>query len=468
MYRSHIALILFWILLVIGKPFYANVSFLLINEINIHGANKTKPAVILNELNFKLHDTLYLDDLGHIFEDNEKRLLSTGLFSKADLNIHRWNDASGEGEIIITVVESWHVFVSPVIELADRNFNVWAKEFNYNLQRLNYGLNARHLSLSGRRDKLKVKFQTGYQKKGEFWYDLPGIKNGLGLSFSFFYAENKEINAYLYQNRPVFYTLENESTLLRQWKSYVDLYWRKTPIENYKLRFEYIQAVANNWVIHDINPNYLFVGNPRLNLIRLQLQYTRNHLVYPLYPENGYYLNLQISGDKSIGKSQYFNAYFIYEMDIYKKIFPRLIFGSRIKIKLNATPQKIPYYLNQAIGYQANTLSGYAFYAIDGSDFGYIKNILKFNLVNTNYSLANWLPRGLRRQNVQVFFKGLLDIGFVREKYYKINNPLANRVLIGTGPGIDILFNHQYITSVDFQINHLGEKGIYWYAGFSF
>jgi len=137
-------------------------------------------------------------------------------------------------------------------------------------------------------------------------------------------------------------------------------------------------------------------------------------------------------------------------------------------MKLNITPQKIPYFLNQAIGYQSNILSGYALYAIDGADFGSITNILKYNLLNVNYSLAGWIPNRLRRQNAQVFVKAVLDLGYVRENYYQETNHLANAILVGTGPGLDFLFNHQFITSVDFQINHLGEKGIYWFAGFSF
>jgi hypothetical protein len=468
MYRLRQVFILISMLLIYFRPGYANTSYLVVEAINIQGAKKTKPSVILNELNFKLNDTLDLALVGPIFEDNEKRLLSTGLFSKVDLNIPRWDNLSGKSEITITVSESWHFFITPVLELADRNFNVWAKEFNYDIQRLNYGLTTRHLSLSGRRDKLKGKFQTGYQNKGEIWYDLPGFKNGWGLSFSFFYAENKEVNAYLYQNKPAFVRLKNEPVLLRQWKSFADIYWRKDPHETYKCRLEYINARANNWIVNEINPDYFFTGSNRLNLLRLQFQYSRNHLIYPFYPENGYYTNVLISGEQSIAKSPFFNAFVLYELDMYKKVKTRFILGSRVKIKLNVTPQKIPYFLNQAIGYQSNILSGYALYAIDGSDFGYIKSMFKYNLANLDYTLADWIPPGLRKQNVQIFIKGVLDIGYVREKYFTKTNHLANTILAGTGPGIDFLFNHQYIASFDFQINHLGEKGIYWFAGFPF
>jgi len=302
MYRLYIITILPWILLVVCHPLYADIRYLLIDEITIHGAYKTKHSVILNELDFKVYDTLNLDVLGRVFENNEKRLLSTGLFSKADLNIHRWDDTSGAGAIIITVSESWHFFIAPVIELADRNFNVWAKEFNYDLHRLNYGFTARHLSLSGRRDKLKGKFQTGYQNRGELWYDLPGLKNGWGLSFSFFYTANKEINGYLYQNKPVFFKLENEPVLLRQWKSFADIYWRKNPHETYRLRAEYVSAHIHNRVVEEINPDYFFTGETALNLLRFNFQYTLNKLIYPLYPENGYFTSLQVSGQQIPGK----------------------------------------------------------------------------------------------------------------------------------------------------------------------
>ena len=138
-----------------------------IDSIYILGNNRTKRKVIVRELTFYQNYILSEDDdLKETEKYNEKRLLSLGLFNEVSVS---FKPSVGDNHVnaLIIVNENWYIYPSPIFELADRNFNLWWYELNRDLKRVNYGLRAEHINLSGNRDKLSLTFQVGYTRKLE-------------------------------------------------------------------------------------------------------------------------------------------------------------------------------------------------------------------------------------------------------------------------------------------------------------
>src|SRR5690606_4078534 len=136
---------------------------------------------------------------------NERRLKSIGLFNDVNVNIKNWNMDYSHCDIEISVIENWFIYPYLIFELADRNFNVWRKEFNYSLRRVNYGIAGNHINLSGNKDKLKLKIQGGYIRKLEIFYEYPYLWKNWGLTGNVLYAENREIPYISKENKPVFF-----------------------------------------------------------------------------------------------------------------------------------------------------------------------------------------------------------------------------------------------------------------------
>ena len=98
-------------------------------------------------------------------------------------------------EVQIDVKERWYLFPIPYFKPIDRNLSEWAKQ-DYGLSRVNYGAKLSYYNFSGRNDKLKAWFITGYTRRIEFLYEQPyadkTLKHGYGLNIS--YSTAKEIN----------------------------------------------------------------------------------------------------------------------------------------------------------------------------------------------------------------------------------------------------------------------------------
>jgi len=141
-------------------------------EINIKGNKRTKTKIIQREITFEIGDRLPEDALQAILDRSQQNIQNTGLFVKTTVDTQI---TDGKLTVTFTVSETWYLYPTPIFDLADRNFNVWWKEQERALDRVNFGIRLVHFNLTGHRDKLKFKFQDGYTKKYEVDYIFPGI-----------------------------------------------------------------------------------------------------------------------------------------------------------------------------------------------------------------------------------------------------------------------------------------------------
>src|SRR5688572_25022147 len=165
-------------------------------SIEIYGLKRTKEKIVLREMTFTQGDTLPQTELGDIIERNRNNLLNLGIFNEVEINISEWDTEKNEIEIVVEVSESWYIYAVPIVEIADRNFNVWWTTYNHDLDRLNLGARLDYLNFSGHNDKFKAKWQTGYTPKQEIEYRFPYFnkKQSLGLTAGLLHSINKEIS----------------------------------------------------------------------------------------------------------------------------------------------------------------------------------------------------------------------------------------------------------------------------------
>jgi outer membrane protein assembly factor BamA len=164
-----------------------------VNHITISGLKRTKESIVYRELTFALGDTLPQSELGTIMERNTNNLLNLGIFNEAVVNVKEWNTDNNTIDISIDVKESWYIYAVPIVELADRNFNVWWNTYDHKLDRLNLGGRLEFLNFTGRNDKLKAKIQLGYTPKQEIEYRFPYLnkRQSLGIGVGFLHSINK-------------------------------------------------------------------------------------------------------------------------------------------------------------------------------------------------------------------------------------------------------------------------------------
>ena len=129
-----------------------------VNSIEIEGNKITKRATVLRELSFEIGDSLTREEFNEKLKQSELNIGSQWLFNFVDI-VPNYNE--NNIDIAIEVVERWYVWPYPILEISERNFNVfWDSLQNSNFtdfSRLNYGVFLNWYNFRGRNELLKMK-----------------------------------------------------------------------------------------------------------------------------------------------------------------------------------------------------------------------------------------------------------------------------------------------------------------------
>ncbi|MEM9548341.1 MAG: BamA/TamA family outer membrane protein [Bacteroidota bacterium] len=444
-------------------------EYFIIENVILEGNKQTKDIVIFNELDLFPGDTIYLNQFPNHKLLNEKRLLSTALFTGVEINIKNWNVEKKEGDIHIVMQENWYVYPSLIFELADRNFNVWWSEMNRDFSRVNYGLGIDHINLTGRKDKLRLKVQHGYTRKYEIKYDYPYLSRAWGAFGEIFYANQKEIGYRTVENKIIFEQLEDERVMLQRFRTGFALKHRPDVFNFHEFKLEYHHNQIDEFVAQELNPDYFLNGATDLRFFTLKYDYLYDRRIFNLYPEGGYLFLLNVRKEGLGIFNEFNNLSVAAAFEKYYKMGSNWYWGGRIKAKSNLIRNQIAYANNTGLGYGNDVVRGYELYVVDGTDYLLAKSSLRFKIFETNKNWGKYmlLPQ-FKRMNMRVFLRANLDFGYVNEPTYKESNTLNNRVLIGYGPAFDMLLYHTYILSLEYSFNHLGESGLFIQSTFNF
>jgi hypothetical protein len=433
-----------------------------VRSITLYGLKQTRESTVYRELTFAEGDSLIQTELGSIIERNRNNLLNLGLFNEVEVNISNWDTEKDEVDVIIEFRESWYIYAVPIVEIADRNFNVWWSTYNHALDRLNLGARLDYLNVTGRNDKLKAKVQFGYTPKQELEYRFPYInkKQTLGFTAGVLHSANKEISFASFDNQERFVKNE-EKKLQDRIRAQAKVQYRPTHFLRQELTFTFERLSIDPLVLEE-NPIYFRKGNTSHTTLRLKYIYEYDDRDLRIYPTKG--VKAVFEADKNGWGTQDDENMFTSLVSMEwnhatgAKWLHRLSGIGQYSLS-RAHPSYVYY---KAMGYEQKFVRGYELYVIDGLDYLITKYQLSYRLLQKDIQWGKLIPVDqFRKMPLDVYLSLHLESGRVHDPFTAEQNPLANEWLFGQGLGLNILMYHNFLFQLNVNRNHLGEVGFF-------
>lgn len=436
-----------------------------IKKITIEGNKITKHETIVRELTFQEGDTLPLSKLN--LEANRLRIFGLSLFRFVNFELKNL-DTIGNKHLHIKVAELFRIFPIPIFEVADRNYNVWWKEYKADLNRTNIGLWTTFRNLTGRNDYLRLTLQRGFTNKYSLSYTLPALNKARtwGLFVDIVTTTNKEIWYNTENNKIKIFRDEND-IMLKRIGGTVALTYRPYVFGSHQFlaNYSYYQ-IADTVAI--LNKAFLGENNNIQRFLTLSYTFTHDTRDFRGYPRRGHHFWVSFAKNgwsEAEFQSLPLNVYAAQYIPISSQLTLELIGRYRTNLQ---TPQYVPYNNRRALGYNDDYLRGYEYYVVDGETFGYLKTTLRQKLFQTRIDFGKLMPiKRLRFLPVAMNLITHFDTGFANDNTNFAKNPLNNRALWSAGLGVDIIYYNDVVVMLHASRNDLKELGFFFHFQFS-
>ena len=460
---KHLLGLLLFVTFYSGVDLYAQADYVIIDEVILDGNKRTKDGIILRELDLFAGDTLYYADTSQWRLENEKRILSTGLFTNVavDLGAHQEDNRR---DVVIDIQENWYIYPNFIFDLADRNFSVWWNEQNRSLDRVNYGFRLNHINLTGNRDNLRLTTQFGFTKKFELDYSYPYLdkQQKLGIATNVTFTENREIGFETIGNKTVFHREGDERILLRRFRSSIALNYRQDLFQYHSFKVEYHRNGIDDFVATELNQDYFLNGEDAIRFFTLDYDYSIDKRIFSFYPEGGFLFGVNTKKEGLGIFGEYDNLFVELRGEYYTQPVKNLIFANQLKLKTNINRRQVAFANNTGLGYNGNVVSGYELYVVDGTDFLLNKSSIRWKAIDNIVNLNKLMPlQQFKLMDFKLYLTFNFDVGYVNEPTYVESNFLNNQWLVGFGPGIDMLLFNTHLFSFEYSFNELGESGLF-------
>jgi len=459
-------------LLLLATPIFAQQSdsvitapqFSHIENITITGNRKTKSRIILRELEFAVGDSVAIADLDATLTRNQLRLMNTGLFTSAEIAVDTINTQLPQHLYIkITLVETWYIYPVPLFELADRNFNVWWKEFHRSLRRVNYGLDLSYFNLTGHADALKVKGQFGYNNKYELSYRFPPLnaRGTIGIQTSVAYSRTHEVSYLTTGNKVLFYR-NTEKWMFEQLAATGNFFWRPKLLTTHTFILEYRDNRIDDTISRFLNPDFFLDGKTRQKHASLVYNFQTDHRDIRPFPLHGWNLVLELRQNGLLPTDDLHLTRFFAEYGHYFSFDKRWSLETIVKGRTSLPRRQVPYYNNQALGYGGSFVRGYEYFVADGLDYALLKTAIRFNLIDRSFKFGKWMPlKPFKVFPLKVYLAFNNDTGYANDPWYAATNPGSNRWLYGYGIGLNFVAYYDKTARLEYSWNDLGQGGFY-------
>lgn len=433
---------------------------IVIEKIDVSGNKRTKTNIILRELDVQIGDSVEVENLTKMIEQNRLLLISTGLFSL--VQIEKKDSTANKISLDITVEESWYLYPFINVEVGDRDFNVWWTQKNRALNRLNYNFQVSHRNLTGRRDLLKSYVQFGYEPKFQISYNLPYFnkEQTLGLRGDIFYAQAKEwgLNT---QNDTLSLISNQDSVMIRRLRLTAGLRYQQGVFSKHEAEIRFHRHQISEYAA-DYNPDFFLDGNTLQRYLALTYTFTTDYRDFKPFPLKGYFFSASLHKQgfgifKDIN-TLYITPKFAYYQPLGKKF--SAAFSVRGKVSLLRHQQ--PYYNSRAVGYRPNVMRGYEFFVVDGLDFVMARASLRYQWLDKGLTINKNKP-DRQRQNfpLKIYSTVFHDEAFINNPYYSDSNEFSNRQLWSIGTGLNLLIYNDFLLRMEYTWNHEGNGGFY-------
>ncbi|MBL0342404.1 MAG: hypothetical protein IPP71_16755 [Bacteroidetes bacterium] len=431
---------------------------LVISQIVITGNKITKLSVISRELFLHEGDTVNKAVLDWAIDRTRENLMNTALFNF--VNIQHQKIGPGQIVVIVDVTERWYIIPLPIFELVDRNFNEWIKSGD--ISRVNLGFYLNWDNFRGRNEALKFQFKWGYSQKIGISYSLPFINKNQeeGLTFSGSYSRNREVG-YKVEESKVLLFKDEENFVRKEIFGGFKYTQRRGFYTTSSFSFEY----RNNSIedtIAALNPDFLGNGNTVQQLITIAWQFRHDRRDFKVYALKGYLFDFEIvKNGIGILENEPDLLYLSSTIKYFKPVAPRWFFSSALKGKLSGQSEA-PYFNQRGFGYANDLIRSYEFYVVPGQNFVLSRNTFKFALVPTQIiSLPFSILEKFRTIPYAFYLNANFDFGYVRDRQFQKDNPLANEWQYGYGFGLDYVTYYNMVFRLEYSFNKFGENGFF-------
>ena len=433
-------------------------NYLRVNGIYIKGNEKTKAFIITRELTFQQNDSIPETAIISEIERSKNNLMNTALFNFVDLKHVRVD--SSTFNVIIEVIERWYFWPLPIFELAETNFNTWW--LNKDFSRINYGTYLVKENFRGRRETIKFKFQWGFTQNIGFQYAVPYInkKKTLGVSGTFSFAQNHEVNYQSVNNKRIFYKDVNQF-LKQEYFARIATAYRSKLYNTHTFELDYVNASIND-TLTVLSSDFFKDNRTRTNYFGINYWFRHDKRDYASYPLKGHRIDffakkygLGTSFENQLNLME-LSTNLTYHLPLAGRFYAAAgLFGKTTLFDVS------PYFIQKGLGY-SEVVRSYEYYVVDGQHYGLFKSNIKYQIIKPkvekvdilNKTQFNTIPYAL-------YFNVFFDSGYVVDDLYASKNKLANSLLLGTGIGIDLVTYYDMVIRTEFSMNRMGESGFF-------
>jgi outer membrane protein assembly factor BamA len=432
-------------------------------DVFLRGHKRTRSKVIFREMTFGKGSRIAKEDLTEEIALTYSALMNTGLFVSVDISHSDTLLGPGKETVTIDIRETWYIYPVPVFSLADRNFNVWWRDQGRSLDRVNVGGKLSYYNFTGRRDRFKLGFTTGYTREFEAGYRLPYLNKAgsLGAEINYEFLRRREQNFATSENQQLFYN-NPDAFVYRQTKADLSFTYRRRLYVSHKVDLGYRDATVADTIANVLNPDFFGGGRNRQSFFRIGYRFVNDRRDVRNYPWKGTFLQaslekdgLGITGERSgltVGVA-------------YRKFWPlndKYSINTGVAGKLSLIRSKQPFLENRAIGFGNNGVVGYQFYVVDGLDMAIWRFGIRRELFKTDLDLGKlvFIP-AFRYIPVRVLLAFQFNQGISNSPFVDESNELNNTLLTGASLGLDVVLFYDMVGSLQYNRNHLGEGGVF-------
>jgi len=211
-----------------------------------------------------------------------------------------------------------------------------------------------------------------------------------------------------------------------------------------------------------LSPTYLLNGKNEVDYFTLVYRWANNFTDNDSYPLKGRQTNVKLT---KFGLGVFGNDVNVLTLrptfKNYSQLSKKLWFQNGVELKYSWF-KKLPYRLQEGLGFGETFVRGYEFYVIDGQHYALMRNNLKTTLLGQRMVSIPFLKsEKFKRIPFAVYLNGYTDIGITWDNINDATNPLANKLLRGSGVGVDFVAAYDQVIRFEFSINDLSETGIY-------
>lgn len=446
---------------------YGNDTICLITDINITGNKKTKPKIILCELEFNPGDTISFNRLPAAIEKSKINLQKTSIFNYVTITYAFDDDSLYVGlnctKIDINVEECWYTW--PLFDITPHtgNLNEWVAHPDFDL--IDYYIGIKKYNFLGRRQVIGLFFRRGFNNITQISYENIAIDRKHKHLMSLFASVQKQNSVMINteDDKAKYYDFEGKEKAMRGYNYSITYKYRPTIDITNNFSVGYMSSTIRDSVAI-VNPLYFGDGRTKLEGVTLKYEFRLDKRSSSYYPLQGSLLSATIQK-----YGIFSNSIDILKVTLdarkYLQLAPRQFFASQLygSISSNSTP----FYLMEAIGFKPNIVPGYEHNMIKGRSLSYIKSSYKFEIIRQHILHLKWLPaKKFNKIHYAVYLNAFANAGYTtpQDDDAIYNNNMSGSFLGALGIGIDFVTYYERVFSAFVTRNVQG--GMYIGVGF--